>query len=432
MDPLVIGLIAIIAFLVLVSQGMPIAFSFAIVGCAGIFIIRGITPALTALGSIPYAWSTASVMIPVPLFILMGYLAFVSGITKDLYDTAFKWFGRISGGIALATTAACAGFAACCGAVPAAAATMTTVSYPEMEKLKYNRRLATGCIAAGSTISILIPPSIPFILYGMLSQTSVADLFIAGIIPGLLLSGLFMVLIYVRCKRNFMLGPPGPSFSWRARLHSLKGVWGMLALFLLVVGGLYVGVFTPSEAGAIGAFGAFVIGLIMRRLTFSKVITAVKESLRLTTFVALLIVGAQIFNLFLGVAGFQSRFAAWIIELALPPLVILILVIVIYIILGMFLDIMAIFLLTIPALAPVMASLGFNLVWFGVITILLAQIGFLTPPVGMCSYIVHGTSKVPLQDVFIGIVPFAIVMIAVIGILIIFPQIVLFLPSLMK
>jgi len=430
LDLLVIGSIAIIIFLFLVSQGVPISFSFAIVGFFGLLITRGPTPAFNALGSAPYAWAAYNMFIPVPLFILMGFLAFVSGITKDLYDTSNKWFGKLHGGIAMATTAACTGFAACCGAVPAAAATMATISYPEMEKLKYDRKLATGCISAGSTISILIPPSIPFILYGILSQTSVADLFIAGIIPGLMLAGLFLLTIYVMCRRNPKLGPPGDSFSWKERFASLKGVGGMLVLFLIVIGGLYMGIFTPTEAGAFGAFGALLIGLVMRRLTLAGIINAAKETGRLTGFVALLIIGAQIFNQFLGVSGFQSAFTAWITSLALPPYLILALIIIAYIILGMFLDIMAIFLLTIPTLAPIIAHLGFDLVWFGVIVVLLAQIGFLTPPIGMCSYIVHGTTKVPLEDVFIGIIPFALGMAAIIGILILFPQLVLFLPGL--
>jgi C4-dicarboxylate transporter DctM subunit len=432
MDPMIIGLIAIVAFLILISQGVPIAFSFAIVGFLGILVVRGPAPALIALGSMPYTWSVDRMLVPVPLFILMGYFAFVAGITKDLYDAASKWFGRLPGGIAMATTAACTGFAACCGAVPAAAATMSTIAYPEMQKYHYDKKLSTGCISAGSTVSILIPPSIPFILYGMLSETSVADLFVAGIIPGIMMAGFFLLLIYIMCRRNPAIGPAGPSFSWREKFASLKGTIAMIVLFLLVIGGLYTGIFTTTEAGAIGAFGAFAIALIMRRLTFSRMITAAKETGKLTAFVALLIIGAQIFNLFLGVAGFQARFTEWITTLTLSPWVIMVAVIAVYIVLGMFLDIMAIILLTVPTLAPVIGYLGFDLVWFGVIVVLLAQIGFLTPPIGMCSYIVHGTTKVPLEDVFRGVMPFSIVMIALILILLVFPQIALFLPNLLS
>lgn len=432
MDPMIIGLIAIVFFLILISQGIPIAFAFAIVGFIGILIVRGPNPAFIALGSMPYTWSIDRMLVPVPLFILMGYFAFVAGITKDLYDAANKWFGRLPGGIAMATTAACTGFAACCGAVPAAAATMATIAYPEMNKLNYDRKLSTGCISAGATISILIPPSIPFIIYGMLSETSVADLFVAGIIPGVMLSGFFLLVIYIMVRRNPAIGPRGPSFTWKERFSSLKGTIAMLVLFLLVIGGLYTGIFTTTEAGAIGAFGAFVIALIMRRLTLPRMVTAAKESGRLTAFVALLIIGAQIFNLFLGVSGFQSRFTEAITTTTLAPFVIMIAIIAIYVVLGMFLDIMAIILLTVPTLAPVIAFLGFDLVWFGVIVVLLAQIGFLTPPIGMCSYIVHGTTKVPLEDVFRGVMPFAIVMVALIIILLIFPQIALFLPNLLS
>lgn len=430
MDPLIIGLIAIIAFLVLISQGVPIAFAFALVGFGGTFLVRGSTPALNSLAQVSYAWATAQALIPVPLFIIMGYLAYASGITQDLYGVAYKWFGKYSGGMAMATTVASTGFAACCGAVPAAAATMATIAYPEMERLKYDRKLSTGCISAGSTISILIPPSIPFLIYAMLAEVSAGDLFIAGILPGILMAGAFLVAIYVMTKRNPALGPRGASFSWKEKVSSLKNAVGMIVLFMLVIGGLYFGIFTPIEAGAIGAFGALVIGLVMRRLNFTKIGFAIKESARLVGFTALLVIGAQVFNVFLGVSGFQGRFTEIITGLTLPSWVILGIVLVVYLLAGMFLDIMAIYMLTIPTLAPIMNILGYDLVWFGVVTIILAQIGFLTPPVGMCSYIVQGVTKVPLEDIFRGVIPFAIVMIIIIVIIIAFPQIALFLPGL--
>jgi tripartite ATP-independent transporter DctM subunit len=428
LDPLVVGILAVVAFLLLVSQAVPIAFSFAIVGCLGLILFRGLGPGLTALGSVPFTWASAQMIIPVPLFILMGFFAYVSAISQDLYQASHRWLGKFPGGIAMATTAASSAFAACCGAVPAAAATMSTIAFPEMKKLNYDRRLATGCISAGATISILIPPSVPFIIYSVLTETSVADLFIAGII----LTVLFLAAIYVMCKRNPQLGPPGPSFTWRERFVSLKGVWGMMFLFVLVIGGLYFGIFTPTEAGAIGAFGAFVISLATRRLTLSKITAAAKETVRITSFVVALIIGAQIFNMFLGVTGITTAFASRITALSLPPYAIMASIIIIYLILGMFLDIMAVFLLTIPTLAPIIAILGFDLVWFGVIVVLLAQIGFLTPPVGMCSYIVQGVTKVPLEEIFRGAIPFVVMMIVCIGVLLAFPQIALFLPSIGK
>ena len=418
--------------MVLISQGVPIAFAFAIVGFAGIFLVRGSTPALNSVAQVSYAWATAHAMIPVPLFIIMGYLAYASGITQDLYAVAYKWFGKYSGGMAMATTVASTGFAACCGAVPAAAATMATIAYPEMERLKYDRRLSTGCISAGSTISILIPPSIPFLIYAMLAEASAGDLFIAGIIPGVLMAGLFLVAIYIMTRRNPALGPKGQSFTLKERIFSLKNASGMIALFILVIGGLYFGIFTPIEAGAIGAFGALVIGLVMRRLSFVKIVFAVKESARLVGFTALLVIGAQVFNVFLGVSGFQGRFTELITTIDMPNWVILLIVLVIYLVAGMFLDIMAIYMLTIPTLAPIMNALGYDLVWFGVVTIILAQIGFLTPPVGMCSFIVQGVTKVPLEDVFRGVIPFALVMIVVVIILIFLPQIAIFLPNLTR
>lgn len=432
MDPLIMGLIGVVVFLLLISQGVPIAFAFMIPGAVGIILVRGTAPGLNALANVPYAWASAQAMIPVPLFIIMGYLAFAAGITQDLYDAAFKWFGKFSGGMAMATTMACTGFAACCGAVPAAAATMSTIAYPEMERLKYDRRLSTGCIAAGSTISILIPPSIPFLIYAMLAEVSAGDLFIAGIVPGVAMAALFILYIYIKTKRNAALGPKGPSYSWKERIHALKGAGGMLVLFLIVVGGLYFGIFTPVEAGAIGAFGALVIGLALRRLPFSKIVFAVKESARLVGFTAMLVIGAQLFNVFLGVSGFQGRFTELVTGLTLSKYVILAIILGVFVLAGMFLDIMAFYMLSIPTLAPIMNHLGFDLVWFGVITIILAQIGFLTPPVGMCSFIVQGVTKVPLADVFRGATPFAVVMAVVVIILIFVPQIALFLPNMMR
>uniref|UniRef100_A0A7C2NZF7 TRAP transporter large permease n=1 Tax=candidate division WOR-3 bacterium TaxID=2052148 RepID=A0A7C2NZF7_UNCW3 len=431
-SPLLSGSILLALFLALVFQGIPIGVAFGVSGFLGIAWARGFDVALSMLGTIPYSWASSPMLIPMPLFIFMGFLAFHSGISKDLYEAAFKWFGRLPGGLAIATTIANAGFGAICGSAQAAAAAMSPIAYPEMNKRGYSKELSTGSLAAGGTLSFLIPPSIPFILYGVLAEVSIGKLFLAGILPGLLLCGLFSFSIYVKCKRNPVIGPPGPSYPFKEKLYSLKGVWGMLVLFLVVMGGLYLGVFSPSEAGSIGAFGAFVIGVVTGRLKLKGIVEAAKESARIVCFVMTIIIGAQIFNTYLGVSGFNRIFAEWVLSLPVSRYVILLLLIIVFILIGMFLDIAAILLLTIPTLAPIMRGLGFDLVWFGVFLILLQSLGFISPPIGLNAFIVQGVTKVPAEVVFRGSLPFVLGLIVMIVLIILFPQICLFLPNLMK
>lgn len=426
------GIIVLIIFFLLVFQGVPIGVGFAIAGFVGLVWSRGFDAALSILGSVPYTWASSPMLIPMPLFILMGFLAFRSGISRDLYEATSKWLSKLPGGIAIATTVANAAFGAICGSAQAAAAAMSPIAFPEMEKRRYDRRLSTGSLAAGGTLSFLIPPSIPFILYGVLAEVSIGKLFIAGIIPGIVLCGVFSITIYAMCKRNHNLGPIGPSFTWRERFASLKGVWGMIALFALVMGGLYLGVFSPSEAGAIGAFGAFVLGIATRRLTLSGIVAAAKDSARIVCFVMTIIIGAWIFNTYLGVSGFTTSFSEWVYALPVSRYIILVFLIVIFILIGMFLDIAAILLLTIPTVAPVMANLKFDLVWLGVLLVLLQCLGFISPPIGLNAFIVQGVTKVPAETVFKGSTPFILGMIVCIILIIIFPQICLFLPGLMK
>lgn len=431
MDPFAIGIMAIPVFILLMALGLPIAFAFFIAGAGGIILIRGLGPGLYVLGSAPYYWSTMPMLIPMPLFILMGHFAFHSGISSDLYATAHKWLGRLPGGIAQATTLACTGFAACTGDSMAGAATMGTIAFPEMEKLKYNRRLSTACIAAGGTLGTMIPPSIGFILYGFLTQTSIAKLFLAGLFPGLMLSGLFLIMIFMMCKRNPKLGPPSRSYPWRERFASLRGVWGMLLLLILIVGGLYMGIFTPSEAGAIGAFGAFIIALVKRRITKSILAAVLGDSLRLTCFFFIVLVGAMTFNQLLALSGFMTRFSDMMAALPVSPYLVLAIVLFMYIPLGMVMDVGAMIILTVPIVVPFLVNLGFNPIWFGVLVGIMAEFGLISPPVGLNVYIVHGVTKVPLEEIFLGTWPFLVAMLVCVAILVAFPQICLFLPSTM-
>ncbi len=430
MPPLITFIVGLVLFLLLAFLGMPIAFAFGIVGFIGVIFIMGVGPGLAMIGSAPWQWASQAGLLVVPLFILMGQFAFHSGISRDLFITANKWIGKLPGGLALATNLACTGFAACTGSSLASGATMGTIAYPEMMKFKYSPRLATGCIASGGTLGILIPPSVVFIIYGFLTAQPIGVLFIAGIFPGLLLSGLFLTLISLMVLRNPELGPRGQSFPWGERFKALTGVWGMLVIFVLVVGGLYLGIFAPSEAGAVGAFGALVVAL-SKRMGIRSLSTALKDSLRLTCMVMTILIGAMIFGVFLTVSGFPSMLSAWITSLPLPPYAILILILLMYIPLGMVMDAMAMVLLTIPIIFPIITGLGFDPIWFGVLIVLVFEMALITPPVGMIVYVVQGVTKVPLEEVFRGNMPFLVAMIAALALLLAFPQISLWLPGTM-
>lgn len=425
MSPLIICLIGLAAFFLVMSQGMPIAFAFALVGCVGIVMLKGLAPGLSVIGSAPYNWATNGALLPVPLFMLMGQFVYHSGFSADLYSAAHKWLGRRPGGLALATTMASTGFAACSGASLAGAATMGTVAYPEMKSYNYHPRLSTGCIAAGGSLSCLIPPSAAFIIYGVLTETSISKLFIAGILPGLLLAGLYLLAIAIMCKRNPALGPPGPAYSMREKLASLKGILGVLALFILVIGGLFIGVFTPSEAGAMGAFGSFVIMALKRRLTVSTIVASLKDATATTCFVLTITIGAMVFSNFLALGGFSTIFREWITALPVSRHIILISILLMYIPLGMVMDGLAMLLLTLPIVFPIITKFGFDPVWFGVVSTLIVEMALITPPVGMNSYVVHGVTKVPLEEVFRGIIPFFLMMFLCLALLYVFPQITL-------
>jgi C4-dicarboxylate transporter DctM subunit len=429
--PLLIGLAAVGAFLLLSFLGLPLGFAFALVGFVGMVFLKGLIPALNLLGGNPYAQVSSFVLCAVPLFILMGQFAFYSGISRNLFDAAYKTTSRLPGGLAVATMAACTAFAACTGSSVASAATMGTIAYPEMQRYQYSPRLATATIAAGGTLGILIPPSTIFIILGIITETNIGALLIAGIFPGLLLSGLFILLILGMCKRNPQLGPPGKPFSWKEKLYSLKGVWGMVALFVLVIGGLYIGVFSPCEAGCIGAFGAFILALI-KRIKLSAFLGTLRDSTQITTYILFILIGASIFNIFLGIAGVPIALSNWVLSLPLSPIGIVIAMLLLYIPLGMFLDTLGMILLTVPIFFPVIVQLGFDPIWFGVLMCMVAELGMVTPPVAINVYIVQGVTKVSMEDIFRGMIPFVIVYVMAIGFIVAFPEISLFLPRTMK
>ncbi len=432
MPPYLACLVGLGGFLVLAISGLPIAFSFASMGCIGIIMIQGVNAGIASLGEAAYSETASYVLTTIPFFVLMGQFAFHSGISRDLFVAAYRWMGKLPGGLALATTLACTGFAACTGSSVASAATMGTIAFPEMQRYKYSPRLATGCIAAGGTLGILIPPSTIFIIYGIITETSIGDLFIAGILPGLMMSGLFCLLIYIMCRRNPELGPPCEAFSWKERFSSLTGVWGMVVLFVLVIAGLYLGIFAPSEAGGIGAFGAFVIGLVRRRLTKDNIRAALVETVRISCFSLFVLVGAMVFNAFLSMTGVPRQLSEWVISLPIPPFGVLILICLFYIPLGMVVDCLPMILLTMPFVFPIIEKFGFSPVWFGVLVCVLGELSLITPPVGINVYVVQGVTKAPLEDVIRGIVPFVLAFLVGLAFLVAFPQISLFLPGTMK
>lgn len=432
MDPFYISLIGIATLVAVIFLGVPIGFSFAAVGFSGIVCIKGLKQGLIILGIAPFSWASQITLVVLPLFILMGQFAFHSRISQDLYECAYKFMGRFPGGLALATNLACTGFAACSGSSLASAATMATISYPEMKKYNYPPSFASGVIASGGTLGILIPPSTIFIIYGVLTMTSIGKLFIAGVLPGIMLSGMFLILIYLICRKNANLRPPQESYSLLEKLKSLSKVWGMLTLFLLVMGGLFAGLFSPSEAGAIGAIGAFIIIIVRGRLKVQVLMSALKETVQITCMIFTVLIGAMIFSAFLTVSGLPATIQGWVLHLDVPPIVVVISILLIYIPLGMIMDSLPMILLTIPMLFPVVTGLGYDPVWFGVLVVLMSEIALISPPVGMNAYIVSGVTQVPLQKVFLGVLPFMLVMYACVGILIAFPQVSLFLPSILK
>lgn len=432
MDPLITGTIGLIILVVLIFLRMPIGLVMATVGFAGIFYLRGFDVAFSSLAATCFSNTTIYALCVLPLFLLMGQITVVAEMSKDIYSATYKWFGHLPGGLAIATTAACAAFAAICGDALTGTATMASVSLPEMRKYRYSMEHASGCIAAGGTLGILIPPSIILILYGFLTEQSIGSLFIAGFLPGLLLALFYCLVSIFICTFRPEHGPRGPKFGLLEQLAEFKHVWSILVLFGLIIGGIYSGIFTPNEAGAVGAFGAFIILIVKRRFNKKNVYSSLLETMRLMGFIFLILIGAMVFSVFLSLSQMPYALTNFLVTLGLPPIATMLVIILIFIIFGCFIDSLALVLLFTPIFFPVVVSMGFDPIWFGVIIVIVMQQGMMTPPVGMSCFIISAVAKdVPLSTVFRGVIPFWIATIAIIIILIIFPQITLFLPSLM-
>ncbi len=437
MSPAMIGIIGIVIMILLFLTRMPVAFVMAAVGFAGFSIVINHNAGLVLLSRNVYETFSSYDFTTIPLFIFMGQLGFNSGISKRLYDVGYKFMGSTRGGLAMATVSACTAFGAVCGSSPATAATMATVGLPEMKRYNYDNELATGSVASGGGIGMIMPPSVVLIIYGILTEQSIGALFVAGIFPALLVTVLFIITIYIRCKRNPDQGPSGEAFTWKSRFKALLGLGETLFVFVLVIGGIFIGLFTPTEAAAIGAFGMLVIAVIRRQLSWTGFVKSLMETLRTSCMVMMLILGAVVFGKFLAVTRIPFEIAGWVSQLQMAPFMILAVVIGIYFIGGCFMDALAFVALTVPIFFPVVMELGYDPVWFGIIIVMVTEMGVITPPIGINVYVVYGIAKnvleedVPLEKIFKGIFPFLIAVIIGVVILIIFPKIILFLPNLM-
>jgi C4-dicarboxylate transporter DctM subunit len=432
MAPLTTGLIGLFCMMLLLILRMPIGFSLAIAGFLGFSVLSTGSAGFSMLAMVAYKTGASYTLTVIPLFMLMGQFATHARLGFELYQTVHRWIGFLPGGLAMASIAACAGFSAVCGSSLATAATMGTVALPEMKRFKYNDALATGCVAAGGTLGILIPPSTVMIIYGILTEQPIDKLFIAGILPGLLLSGLFILTIYVMARINPTLGPPGPRYSLHEKIVSLKDTWGTFSLFILIIGGLYAGWFTPTEAAGIGACGALLIIVIRRRLTRQTLTDTLVETTLSTGMIFTILVGANIFGYFLTVSQMPDQLSTWMAGLNVNRYTVMAIICLIYILLGCLMDGLAIMILTLPIVYPLVMELGFDPIWFGVVITVLMEMSLITPPVGTNVFVISGVARdVPMYTIFLGILPFFIAMIVCMILLMIFPQIALYLPETM-
>ncbi|VBB44173.1 TRAP dicarboxylate transporter, DctM subunit [uncultured Desulfatiglans sp.] len=436
MSPALIGTIGILIMLFLFMTRMPVAYVMALVGFAGFsYMVSGIG-GLNLLSRTIYESFASYGLTTIPLFILMGQFAFNSGIGRRMYDTANKFLGSTRGGLAMATVVACTAFGAVCGSSPATAATLATVGLPEMRRYLYGDELATGSVASGGGLGMIMPPSVVLIVYGILTEQSIGALFVAGIIPSIVVTLLFILCIYIYCLIKPKQGPRGEKFSWSQKLRSLTNMGDTLLIFIIVMGGLFLGIFTPTEAAAVGAFAVLAVSVIRRNLNWAGFVKSLYETLRTSCMVMFLVTGAVVFGKFLAVTRIPYNIASWVGGFDLPPFLILAAIVAVYFVGGCIMDALALVMLTIPIFYPVLIDLGYDPIWFGIIIVLVTQIGVITPPVGINVYVVYGVAqsvvgKIKLESIFKGTIPFLFAIIAAIIIMTIFPQIIMILPQLM-
>jgi C4-dicarboxylate transporter, DctM subunit len=426
------ALLGFVAIFALALLRMPLAFSMGLVGVIGIGLTRGWMPALASTAQVVQETGFAYTLSVIPLFILMGNFVARAGLAHELFHAAYTFVGHRKGGLAHATIAACAGFGAICGSSIATAATMSKVAYPSMKKLGYSDALSTGVIASGGTLGIMIPPSTIMVIYGIVTETHIGKLFAAGVLPGILTAILLMLAVVFMTMRDPEHAPAGEKFTWKQRLEALRGIWGVLLLVVVVLGGIYGGVFTATEGAGMGAAGAFLFAWARKALTWESLIGILVESARTTAMLFTLLIAATVFANFVNFTTMPGDLKEWITHLGLSPVMVVGAMMVIYIILGTVMEELTMVLLTIPLFFPIVVQLGFDPVWFGVLIVMVIQIGLISPPVGMNLFVLNTLlPKVGLGTIFRGCWPFVVMQVVTLAILLFFPSISLYLPSLM-
>lgn len=434
MTPVTLGILGVIVLLILVAMKIPIAYSMFAVGFMGFAILVSPSAALNMVSTEIFSNFSSYTLSVIPMFVWMGFIAYYSGVGSSLYAMAHKLMGRLPGGLAIATQAACAVFGAICGSNTATAATMGAIALPEMRKYGYDDSLSTASVAAAGALGVLIPPSVIFIVYGVATEQSIGKLFISGIVPGILLMLFYMATIFILVKRNPSLAPLRPQEEGMPGNSLLKsGIPEVIITFLISLGGLFAGWFTPTEAGAVGAGSILLVTVIRKELKWEGFIKSLKDTTRTTAMIMLLVAGAMVFGRFIAVSRLPYEMATWAANLQMPPFVIMLVILLIYMLLGCFIDALAMVLLTVPIFYPVVVDvLGYNPIWFGVIIVMVVAMGVITPPVGMNVFIIKGVAKdIKLETIFKGVWPFLIALCACILLLILFPGITTFLPELL-
>ena len=432
MDPQTIGLIGIASLFLLLLMGMPIGFALAFVGFWGISLITDISVALPTMSRAFLSTFTTYSFTVIPLFVIMGELATVSGLSQGIYAAADKWLRRLPGGLGIATIGACSGFAAICGSSVATAATLGRVALPEMKNYQYDIHLATGSVAAGGTLGFLIPPSIGFVVYGILTEQSIGKLLISGFFPGFLLALTYVAIIVIWVKIKPETAPLNPDrVPLKEKLLSLLSVWELIGVFLLVMGGIYLGLFTPTEAGALGAFFLFIATLLRGKLTWSSLVAAMKSTTKVSVMIFIILAGAYVFTYFMALTMIPMKLSMWLSHVSFSRYFILVIILAGYLLLGCFLDATSMMVLTLPVIFPTIVSLGFHPIWFGVISVLMMEAGLITPPLGLNIFVIAGVADVPMEIVFKGTLVFLVAIFVVVALVTIFPGIALFLPEVM-
>ena len=425
--------LGLLAMLILAFARVPLAIAMGLVGFAGLWWMRGLNPALASVTSTVYEAGFEYTLSVVPLFILMGNFVTRAGMSRELYRAAYTLVGHFRGGLAMATVMACAGFGSVCGSSIATAATMTKVAYPSMKGHGYSGQLAAGAIAAGGTLGILIPPSTILVIYGLVTETSIGKLFAAGMVPGLLAVFMMCLTISYITWRDPSSGPAAERSNWAERFDAMKDVWAVAVLFVIVMGGIYGGVFTTTEGAGIGAFGAFIIALLRKSLNVSVTLDILIESARTTGMLFMILVGALVFANFVNFTTLPSDLKSLVSTHNISPVAVMIAICAIYIVLGAAMEELSMVLLTLPVFFPLVVSLGFDPVWFGIVIVLVVMIGLISPPVGMNMFVVRNMlPELSTATIFKGVMPFVYTLVVVLALLVAFPQIALFLPQALK